>query len=161
MPLGMGGHPLQVNVVSATPGIFSVLSAEPQLGRAFTPQEAQPGREHVVVLMNDLWRTQFHSDPAILGKNDYAQRIPVHRNRRNAAVLSSARNPDHSGSRRGSREDQSQALVLMAFSKDQLEEAMGDFNYFGLARLKPGVSVAQASAEINSCSTQSPPSSPP
>ena len=37
----------------------------------------------------------------------------------------------------------------MAFSKDQLQEAMGDFNYFGLARLKPGVSVAQANAEIN------------
>ena len=37
----------------------------------------------------------------------------------------------------------------MAFSKDQLQEAMGDFNYFGLARLKPGVSAAQANAEIN------------
>ena len=37
----------------------------------------------------------------------------------------------------------------MAFSKDLLQEAMGEFNYFGLARLKPGVSVAQANAEIN------------
>ncbi len=37
----------------------------------------------------------------------------------------------------------------MAFDKDQLEEVMGEFNYFGLARLKPGVSVAQANAEIN------------
>src|ERR1700733_13269035 len=37
----------------------------------------------------------------------------------------------------------------MAFDKDQLAEVMGDFNYFGLARLKPGVSVAQANAEIN------------
>src|SRR3984885_566209 len=37
----------------------------------------------------------------------------------------------------------------MAFDKDQLAEVMGDFNYFGLARLKPGVSVAQANAEID------------
>jgi predicted permease len=37
----------------------------------------------------------------------------------------------------------------MAFSQDSLQQAMGDFDYFGLARLKPGVSVAQASAEIN------------
>jgi predicted permease len=37
----------------------------------------------------------------------------------------------------------------MAFSKNQLQQAMGDFDYFGLGRLKPGVSVAQANAEIN------------
>jgi predicted permease len=37
----------------------------------------------------------------------------------------------------------------MAFSKEQLEEDMGDFDYFGLARLQPGVSPAQANAEIN------------
>jgi len=68
LPLGIGGHPLQVEVVSATPGIFPVLAAAPQLGRPFTAQEAQPGRDRVVVLMNDLWRTQFQSDPRIVGK---------------------------------------------------------------------------------------------
>ena len=42
MPLGTGGHPLQVEVVRATPGIFSVLDVATQLGRAFGSQEAQP-----------------------------------------------------------------------------------------------------------------------
>jgi ABC-type antimicrobial peptide transport system permease subunit len=42
-----------------------------------------------------------------------------------------------------------EALVPLAFSKEQMEEVMGDFNYFGLARLKPGVSAAQANAEID------------
>jgi hypothetical protein len=42
-----------------------------------------------------------------------------------------------------------EALLPMAFSKGQLQEAMGDFNYFGLARLKPGVSVVQANADLN------------
>lgn len=69
MPLGLGGHPLQLGVLNATPGIFSVLDSAPQLGRAFTPQEAQPGYEHVVVLMDSLWRQQFQSDPGILGKS--------------------------------------------------------------------------------------------
>ena len=68
MPLGLGGHPLQIGVLNATPGIFSVLDSAPQLGRAFSPQEAQPGHEHVVVLMDNLWRHQFQSDPGILGK---------------------------------------------------------------------------------------------
>ncbi len=41
------------------------------------------------------------------------------------------------------------AIVPLAFSKERLAEANGEFNSFGLARLKPGVSVAQANAEIN------------
>jgi hypothetical protein len=68
MPLGMGGHPLQINLLMATPGIFSVLDTMPLLGRPFSPQEDQPGHEHVVVLMNNLWRTQFNRDRQILGK---------------------------------------------------------------------------------------------
>jgi predicted permease len=148
MPLGMGGHPLQVNVVRATPGIFSVLSAGPQLGRAFTRQEAQLGHQHVVLLMNDLWRTQFGSDPNVVGKTVTLNGFPVtvigvmppsfH-----LPVAQYMQDPNVE------RAKPVQALVPMAFSKDQLEEAMGDFNYFGLARLKPGVSAAQATAEIN------------
>ncbi len=41
------------------------------------------------------------------------------------------------------------AIVPMAFDKDLLEETMGDLNYFGLARLKPGVTVAAANAELD------------
>src|ERR1700733_7828261 len=45
MPLGLGGHPLQIGVLNATPGIFSVLDSVPQLGRSFSPQEAQAGHD--------------------------------------------------------------------------------------------------------------------
>src|SRR5271166_1539195 len=68
MPLGTGGHPLQVDTLSVTPGILSVLDIGPQLGRAFTEQETQTGHEHVVLLTNQLWRQQFQSDPGILGR---------------------------------------------------------------------------------------------
>jgi len=148
MPLGMGGHPLQVEVVSATPGIFSVLSAAPQLGRAFNAQEAQPGHEHVAVLMNNLWRTQFQSDPGILGKSITLNGFPytiigVMPQSFHLPIVQTIASPD------AGRAKPVDALVPMAFSKDQLQEAMGDFNYFGLARLKPGVSVVQANADIN------------
>jgi predicted permease len=148
MPLGMGGHPLQADVVNATPGIFAVLSTAPQLGRVFSTQEAQPGHEHVVVLMNDLWRTQFHSDPAILGKTITLNGFPF-------TVIGIMPRSFHLPIAPGfwgensDRAIPAEALVPLAFSKEQLQEAMGDFNYFGLARLKPGVSVAQANAEIN------------
>ncbi len=148
MPLGLGGHPLETGVLSATPGIFSVLDSTPQLGRAFSAQEGQPGHEHVVVLMDNLWRHQFQSDPGILGKTITLNGFPY----TVIGVMPPSFHLPHVqsfGSKGVNPSQLVEALVPMAFSKDQLQEAMGDFNYFGLARLKPGVSVAQANAEIN------------
>jgi MacB-like periplasmic core domain len=68
MPLGLGGHPLQVEVIRATPGMFSMLQVEPALGPAFATEEAELGHEHVAILMNSLWRSQFQSDPGVLGR---------------------------------------------------------------------------------------------
>ena len=148
MPLGLGGHPLEINVLTASPGIFSVLDSMPLLGRAFSPQEAQPGHEHVVVLMNSLWRNQFQSDPGILGKTITLNGFPY----TVLGVMPPSFHLPHIQVFAGQDSSQSQpveALLPMSLSKDRLQEAMGDFDYFGLARLEPGVSVAQASAEIN------------
>jgi predicted permease len=147
MPLGLPGHPMQVQVVDATPGIFPVLRVAPQTGRGFTAEEGEKGHERVAVLMNDLWRTQFQSDPGIVGKtitlNGFPYtvvgvmpasfRIPVVQNIAGPSM---------------DRRQTAQILVPKAFSKDQLAEDVGDFNYFGLARLRPGVTVEQARADI-------------
>ena len=148
LPLGVGGHPQQIGVLNATPGIFSVLDSAPLLGRAFSQEEAQPGHEHVVVLMDSLWRNQYQSDPGILGKTITLNGFPY----TVVGVMPPSFHLPHI--RNLASEDVAHpqpvgALLPMAFNKDQLEEVMGDFNYFGLARLKPGVSVAQANAEIN------------
>jgi predicted permease len=148
LPLGLGGHPQQIGVLSATPDIFSVLDSAPMLGRAFSLEEAQPGHEHVAVLMDSLWRNQYQGDPGILGKTITLNGFPY----TVVGVMPPSFHLPHI--RNLSSEDLAHpkpvgALLPMAFDKDQLAEAMGDFNYFGLARLKPGVSVAQANAEIN------------
>ena len=147
MPLGIGGHPLQVEVVSATPGIFSVLTAAPQIGRPFTEVEAQPGRDRVVVLLNDLWRTQFQSDPGVVGKTITLNGFPY----TVIGVMPKSFHLPKADAIAGNtdRARPVEALLPMAFSKDQLEEAMGDFNYFALGQLKPGVTLAQANAEID------------
>ncbi|MGB6302688.1 MAG: ABC transporter permease, partial [Acidobacteriaceae bacterium] len=150
VPLGAGGHPLQIDVLPATSGIFSVLGVKPQLGRGFTPQEDRPGQPRVVIPMYDLWRTQFHSDPNILGKtvtlNGYPSTVigvmPRSFHLPSSQTLSGA-----IGS--ANIHGYAQALVPLAFTADQLKEVAGDFNYPGLARLKPGISVAQAQAELN------------
>jgi predicted permease len=148
MPLGMGGHPLQVEVLSATPGIFPVVGSTPQLGRAFVEQEAQTGHEHVAILMNDLWRGQFQGDPSILGKTITLNGFPytvigIMPRSFHLPIVNSIGRADAQGSQAIG------AIVPLAFSKERLGEENGEFNSFGLARLKPGVSVAQASAEIN------------
>ena len=148
LPLGLGGHPLQIGVLNATPGIFSVLDTAPLLGRAFSPQEAQPGHEHVVVLMNSIWRNQFQGDPGILGRTVTLNGFPY----TVIGVMPPSFHLPHIqtfASQDSNHPQPVEALLPMVFSKNQLQEAMGDFNYFGLARLKLGVSAAQANAEIN------------
>jgi predicted permease len=147
VPLGTDEHPIQVKVVRATSGIFSVLGATPQIGRPFAEQEALPGRDRVVVLMNDLWRTQFQSDPAILGKRVRLDGSPytvigVMPPSFHLPVMQDlANNTD--------RAKPVEALLPQVFTPDQLAGAMRDFNYFALARLKPGVTVAEANEEID------------
>jgi len=148
-PLGAEGRPSQVGVLAATPGIFSVLQVQPQLGRAFTTSEAQPGNEHVAVLMYDLWREQFGGDPGIVGKTIRLSGFPY-------TVIGVMPQSFHMPSVQtlatiGETNRPLPIAVLepLAFSKERLAEEMGDLNYFGLARLKTGVSVAAAAADLN------------
>ena len=71
MPLetgGAGGRAMQVDVMSATPGIFAVMGVQPSLGRGFTESEGQKGHERVAVLTDALWRGQFDADAGIVGR---------------------------------------------------------------------------------------------
>ena len=101
----------------------------------------------MVVLMNDLWRTQFQSDPAILGKTitlngfQYSVIGVMPPSFHLPVMQDLANNTD--------RAQPVEVLMPQVFDQDQLAAPMRDFNYFALGRLKPGVTVAQANAEIN------------
>jgi putative ABC transport system permease protein len=60
----------------ATPEFFSVLGLQPLLGRFFTADECVPGRDQVAVLTQSFWETQFHRDPAIVGREVRLSGIP-------------------------------------------------------------------------------------
>ncbi len=60
----------------ATGNCFHVLDVEPQIGRGFRPDEDQvPGRDAVVVISNDLWRTEFGASPDTVGKTVFLDGI--------------------------------------------------------------------------------------
>jgi macrolide transport system ATP-binding/permease protein len=149
VPLGGSGRPLKVGVLWATPGIFSVFEVQPDLGRAFTASEAQPGHEHVAVLMYDLWREQFGGDRNILGKTVRLNGFPY-------TVIGVMPSSFHMPpvQKLVTTDNTNRTLAVgviepLAFSEERLAEQMGDLNYFGLARLRPGVSVAAAAADLD------------
>jgi putative ABC transport system permease protein len=61
-------QPARVSVTSVTVGLFPMLGVQPIAGRMFLPAEGKQGRDHVALLNETLWRSQFGADPHILGK---------------------------------------------------------------------------------------------
>jgi putative ABC transport system permease protein len=75
---GLGGHaqvltgygePSEVSTVVVTSEFFSVLAAEPLLGRVFVPRDDERGAAPVVVLSENLWRSRFGADAGIVGRS--------------------------------------------------------------------------------------------
>ena len=149
VPLGGGGRPLQVEALLATSGIFSVLQVQPAQGRGFTVDEAQTGHGYVAVLTYGLWREQFGGDPNIPGKTISLDGFPykIIGVMPQSFHMPSIYTTDSIGSR--NRRLPIGILLPLVFSKERLAEEMSDLNYFGLARLKDGVSITAANAELN------------
>ena len=75
---GLGGHalvltgngePSELSTVVVTSEFFSVLAAEPVLGRVFMPEDGQRGASPVAVLSENLWRSRYGADPGIVGRS--------------------------------------------------------------------------------------------
>ena len=56
---------MNVEGMTVTPSFFRVAGVEPQVGRTFTDQEGETGKEFVVVLSDSFWRNQFGGEPAV------------------------------------------------------------------------------------------------
>jgi putative ABC transport system permease protein len=130
------GEPEALRAAAVSPNYFSVLGVSPQIGRTFTSGEDQPGHDHVVILSHGLWERRFGSDPSILWH-------PIRLNRENYDVVGVM----PAGFRLlGFTTQLWTPLVLKA--ADQTAAARSDRSLLMLARLKPGVTLAQARAEI-------------
>jgi predicted permease len=63
------GEPTIVNTADVTPEIFPLLNAKPLLGRTLLPEEGKPGAAAVAVLSENLWRSRFGSNPGLIGQS--------------------------------------------------------------------------------------------
>jgi putative ABC transport system permease protein len=65
---GIGGEPQRVQAVRASGLIFKTLGVATALGRPFTLEEDEPGKNNVVVLSHGFWQRQFGGDASVIGK---------------------------------------------------------------------------------------------
>src|SRR5579884_1546157 len=146
MNLTGSGTPERIPRARVSSNLFSVLGVRPQLGRLFYAEEDRDGRDREVILNNELWRNRFASDPNIVGRKILLDGNPF--------VIVGVLPPDF-------RFPKLNQLFAMTVSgqrpqiwkpfalRDEERDDMGDFNYACIARLRPGVTLSQASAELN------------
>jgi predicted permease len=130
------GQPEALRAAAVSPNYFTLLGVSPQLGRTFSDGEDQSGRDHVVILSHELWEQRFGSDASVIGRTT---RI----NRENYTVVGVM---PATFRLLGFPHQLWMPLVLTA--ADQTASARKDRSLYLFARLKSGVTLEQARAEM-------------
>jgi len=127
------GDPEKVRGEMIASNFFDVLGTGPVMGRAFLPEEDQTGRDHEVILGYGLWQRRFASDPNILGQT-------VSLNGSSYTIVG-VLGPEFNFP--------TQAVLYLPLAMDDATKAIrSDHFLHPLGRLKPGVSLCDAQAEM-------------
>ena len=132
------GEPEQARALFVTYDVLQALGVQPQLGRIFTEADATPGAgavAPVMILTHAYWQRRFGGDRSVIGRRLIADSNP-------AEVIGVM--PE--GFRFLDMEPAAEVISLITFDRSRL--TLGGFDYSSLARLKPGVTVADANADI-------------
>jgi predicted permease len=129
-----------------SPTLFSMLGIRAQLGRTLVDTDDQPGHDGVVVLNDELWHRRFNADPGVIGQtislDDHPYEI--------VGVLPSGFHFPKLASLYALTIDEGRPEIWkpMALRPDELKP-VGRFWFACIARLKPGISLPQAVADLN------------
>ena len=123
-----------------TTNLFSMLSAQPILGRTFTPSEGESGGPQVVLLSEGLWRQTFQSDPAIVGRD---VRVGGSPHTVVGVMPKSFHFPENMGP------DISKAIWLPMQPTGEMLKDRGYHFINMVGKMKPGVSTQQTQRELD------------
>ena len=127
-------EPERVHALHVTHGVLSVLGIPPMLGRAFFPSDDSPGAPPTVILTYGYWQREFSADPSAIGKTIVVDGVT----RQIIGVLP----------RDFRFLDLKDLALILPLQLDRNKIYLGNFSYFGIARLKPGNTLADATADV-------------
>ena len=127
------GEPQRVNAWSVTADFWRVTGLVPILGRAFSAEEHVPGRDEVTMLSEGLWQSRYGRDPSVIGR-----RILVDGTARTIIGIA----PHDTGLR-------GEVNMWLPMAPNPAVEDRGNHLLTVIARMKPGIGMEQANAELN------------
>ena len=132
---GVTGHgdPEQVDSLLVTDGTLPLLGVQPILGRGFTPRDVEEKSPDTMLLTFDYWQSHFSGNPSAVGQNMIVNDRP----RQVIGVLP-----------KGFRFLDINCSFVRPLKFDRAALRLGNFSYQGVARLKPGITMQQASADV-------------
>ncbi|MGO9336906.1 MAG: ABC transporter permease [Terracidiphilus sp.] len=129
------GEPEHVRALDVTDGMLPMLGVTPALGRLFTRQDDTAGAPQTVLLSDAYWQKKFGGAASVIGTSI----IMDGKARQIIGVLP-----------RGFQFlDYADASLFVPFQWDRSKTKLGDFSYRSIARLKPGITIQQASADMD------------
>ena len=127
-------EPVKIEGFDVTANFFDVIGVRPKMGRVFLPEEQHSGKDQEIILSYGLWERQFASDPNVLGKS----------------VKVDGKSYTIVGVMNKGFIYPLPAEAWMPIDLDPLQHSMRDSRYLWvLGRMKPHVSVTEASAEMD------------
>jgi putative ABC transport system permease protein len=126
-------EPERVSALRVTDGVLNLLGVPPLLGRPFSREDDQTGSPPTVVLTYAYWQQRLGGDPKAVG-----QRLVVDGKAHDIVGVMPQR----------FRFLDVKASLIVPQRFDRSQVYLGDFSYNGVARLKPGVSLAEANADV-------------
>jgi predicted permease len=139
--LTSGGEPSRIPAGVVSPTFFEVLKVRPAAGRTFTRDEGKVGRDRVVVLGYGLWERRFGLDPSVTGRTLVLNGVP----HEVVGVLPrSFEFPDPS----------IEVWAPLAFEGTTEPLSRATHNFFVYARMKPGITLPLARAEMDRLGAQ-------
>jgi putative ABC transport system permease protein len=128
------GEPEQIQALDVTYGTLQALGVQPEVGRWFSQADDTPGTPDTVILTYGYWQRRFGGSPSVVGRTltvDSQPRIVI-------GVMP-----------QGFQFLNAKADMILPLRFDRSKLFLGNFSYQGIARLKPGVSLEQANADVS------------
>jgi len=129
------GQPEHITGLDVTDGVFPMLGVQPALGRIFSRQDDSPNAPKTILISHAYWQRKFGGDKSVIG--------------RSLTVDGTAREIIGVLPRDFTFLDDYDANIFLPMQIDRSKTKLGNFSFRGIARMKPGVTLKEANADID------------